>query len=304
MLIYRSFLTILIVSIFANWGSSSALRQSPTDTENPTATSPETSVADDDTDQTDEQEWISLFNGKDLSRWTAKIRGHELGDNYADTFRVVDGLLTVAYDKYVDADFLSLDGQKNPTWEKFGHLFYDQPFSDYILRVEYRFVGEQVKNGPGWAFRNNGLMLHGQDPATMTKDQSFPVSIEVQLLGGDGSQERSNLNLCTPGTNVVLNGELYTDHCTSSSSPTFHGDDWVTVEIEVRGNELVRHKVDGQTVLEYSHPQYDARDADAKRLIKDGHLMIGEGTISIQSESHGTQFRKIELKKLPAKSKS
>ncbi len=249
----------------------------------------------------DQNEWISLFNGKDLSGWTAKIRGHELGDNYADTFRVVDGLLTVNYDKYVEADFLSLDGSNQPAWEKFGHLFYNEPFSHYLLRVEYRFVGDQVKNGPGWAFRNNGLMLHGQDPATMTKDQSFPVSIEVQLLGGDGISERSNLNLCTPGTNVVLNGKLFTNHCTNSNSRTFHGDDWVTVEIEVRGNEVVRHKINGKTVLEYSHPQYDERDADAKRLIQDGNLMISEGTISIQSESHGTEFRKIELKKLPPK---
>jgi hypothetical protein len=253
--------------------------------------------------QPGDDEWISLFNGKDLSGWTAKIRGHELGDNYADTFRVADGMLTVSYDKYIDADFMSLDGKNNPTWEKFGHLFYKEQFSHYILRVEYRFVGNQVKNGPGWAFRNNGLMLHGQDPATMTKDQSFPVSIEVQLLGGDGTKERSTLNLCTPGTNVELNGKLYTDHCTNSSAPTFHGDDWVTVEVEVRGNEIIRHKVDGQTVLEYSKPQYDERDADAKRLIKDGKLMISEGTISIQSESHGTQFRKIELKKLDPESR-
>lgn len=242
--------------------------------------------------------WISLFNGKDLSGWTAKIRGHKLGDNYADTFRVEDGLLTVGYDKYVEADFMSQDGRNKPAWEKFGHLFYDKPFSHYLLRVEYRFVGDQVKNGPGWAFRNNGLMLHGQDPATMTKDQSFPVSIEVQLLGGDGTRARSTLNLCTPGTNVELDGKLFTDHCTNSTSQTFHGDDWVTVEIEVRGNRVIRHKVDGKTVLEYAKPQFDKRDADAKRLIKDGNLMIKEGTISIQSESHGTQFRKIELKKL------
>ena len=248
--------------------------------------------------QSDNDGWISLFNGKDLTGWTAKIRGHNLGDNYAETFRVVDGLLTVSYDKYLESDFMSQDGRDRPNFEKFGHLFYDKPFSHYVLRVEYRFIGDQVKNGPGWAFRNNGLMLHGQDPATMNKDQPFPVSIEVQLLGGDGKNERSTLNLCTPGTNVEMNGKLFTDHCTNSTSPTFHGDDWVTVEIEVRGSDVIRHKVNGQTVLEYSKPQYDKRDRDARRCIKDGQLLISEGTISIQSESHGTQFRKIELKEL------
>ena len=248
--------------------------------------------------KTDNEEWIQLFNGKDLTGWTAKIRGHELGDNYADTFRVVDGLLTVSFDKYVDADFMSMDGKKNPNFEKFGHLFYQEPFSNYILRVEYRFIGDQVKNGPGWAFRNNGLMLHGQDPALMAVDQKFPVSIEVQLLGGDGTNERSTLNLCTPGTNVVMDGKLFKQHCTSSTSPTFHGDQWVTGEIEVHGNEVIRHKVDGKTVLEYTNPQYDERDVEAQAFIKDGNLMISGGTISIQSESHPTQFRKIELRKI------
>ena len=121
------------------------------------------------TDQPAEK-WIQLFNGKDLTGWTAKIRGHELGDNYADTFRVENGVLFNSYDKYVDADFKSMDGKRD-SWEKFGHLFYKDAYSNYILRVEYRFVGDQAKNGPGWAFRNNGLMLHGQDPATMTKNQ-------------------------------------------------------------------------------------------------------------------------------------
>ena len=246
-----------------------------------------------------ETEWIQLFNGQNLTGWTPKIVGHVLGDNYADTFRVVDGLLTVAYDKYVDQDFLSQDGSGKPDFNKFGHLFYKDTFSHYVLRVEYRFVGSQVKNGPGWAFRNNGLMLHGQDPRLMSIGQAFPVSIEVQLLGGDGTHDRTTLNLCTPGTNVVLNGQLCLDHCTSSKSSTFHGDQWVTVEVEVHGNKIIRHRIGDQVVLEYSQPQYDERDADARALIVNHELLIDRGTISLQSESHGTQFRKIELKNLP-----
>ena len=258
------------------------------------------------------EDWIQLFNGKDLTGWTPKIRGHELGDNYADTFRVVDGYLTVSYDKYKPEDSRSFSGDK-PNFEKFGHLFYDGVFSHYILRVEYRFVGDQILNGPGWAVRNNGLMLHGQDPKLMSKDQSFPISIEVQLLGGLGSQARTTLNLCTPGTNVVLDGKLSKRHCMSSNSETYHGDQWVTAEVEVRGSKVIRHKIDGKTVLEYTEPQLDARDAEGKRvsyggdsqlmkdLTKDGNLLISEGTISIQSESHPTQFRKIELKKLDPK---
>lgn len=232
--------------------------------------------------------WISLFNGRDLEGWTPKIRGYALGDNFGRTFRVEEGVLKVAYDQYDKFD------------DRFGHLFYKDKFSHYRLRVEYRFVGQQVPGGPGWAVRNSGVMIHGESPTTMAKDQDFPASIEVQLLGGSGAGERSTANLCTPGTNVVMKGELITRHCTSSSSKTYHGDQWVTVEIEVHGDQVVKHVIDGQVVLEYNQPQLDDRDAHARELIQaqGGKLLTG-GTISLQSESHPVEFRKVEL--LPLK---
>ena len=125
----------------------------------------------------DPKDWIQLFNGKNLDGWTPKFAKHDLGENYNDTFRVEDGLLKVRYDKWQ-----TFDGE-------FGHMFYKDPFSYYVIAAEYRFVGEQVKGaGPSlaWAIRNNGLMLHAPDPKTMLKDQDFPISIEVQLLGGFG----------------------------------------------------------------------------------------------------------------------
>ena len=234
-----------------------------------------------------EGEWIQLFNGKDLTGWTPKIRYYDLGDNFGETFRVEDGVLKISYDKYVD-------GYK----ERFGHLFYKDSFSNYRLRVEYRFVGEQCPGGPNWAFRNNGLMLHGEKPETMAKDQDFPASIEVQLLGGE--RNRTTANLCTPGTNVIKDGKLFLPHCTSSSSELYPGDQWVTVEIEVHGNRVIKHIINGKVVLEYEHPQLDERDAHAKELAaKAGTIQLSGGTISIQSESHPTEFRKIELQVLP-----
>jgi hypothetical protein len=233
-------------------------------------------------------EWQQLFNGRDLAGWTPKIRGHAAGVNYGDTFRVEDGILKVSYDQY--------EGAFN---ERFGHLFYEKPFSNYVLRVEYRFVGDQARGGPNWAVRNSGVMLHGQTPESMTKDQDFPVSIEVQFLGGNGRSERTTANLCTPGTNVVLDGKLFTPHCTNSSSKTYHGDQWVTVEIEVHGGKLLRHKIDDRTVLEYSEPQLDERDANARRLLEAGSpKILTGGTISLQSESHPVEFRKVELREL------
>lgn len=229
-------------------------------------------------------QWKPLFNGKDLQGWTPKIRGYELGHNYGDTFRVEDGLLKVRYDKYEKFD------------RHFGHLFHEGTYSHYRIRVEYRFVEEQVPGGPGWAYRNSGLMLHGESPKTMGLDQEFPVSIEAQLLGGNGKDNRTNANLCTPGTNVVLNGKLFTPHCTSSTSETYHGDQWVTVEIEVRGNEVIRHYVNGDLVLEYTQPQLDERDEHARELIKlNGGIQLSSGTISLQSESHPIDFRKVEI---------
>ena len=237
-------------------------------------------------DAAGEGNWIQLFNGKNLEGWKVKITGHDLGDNYGNTFRVEDGILKVSFDQYD-----KFDG-------KFGHLFYESPFSHYLLRLEYRFVGEQVPGGPGWAFRNSGIMIHGQSPESMRKDQNFPVSVEVQLLGGSGSGKRPTGNVCTPGTHIVMDGKLVTRHCNSSSSKTYHGDQWVTIEVEVRGAESIKHVVEGETVIEYSHPQLDEKDADARKLIAGDNKMLDGGSISLQSESHPVEFRKVELRKL------
>ena len=137
-------------------------------------------------------EWIPLFNGEDLTGWTPKIRYHEPGDNFGNTFQVEDGMIKVRYDAYDTFD------------ERFGHLFYEEEFSHYQLRVEYRFVGDQCPGAPGWAYRNSGLMLHGQTPESMELDQDFPTSIEMQLLGSDSLVQRTNMNVCTPGTNIVM----------------------------------------------------------------------------------------------------
>lgn len=231
-----------------------------------------------------EGQWISLFNGKDLTGWTPKIRGFEAGENHKKTFRVADGVLKVDYSEY-------------DRWDaEFGHLFHEQKFSHYRLRLEYRFTGEQLPDGPAWALRNSGIMVHSEAPDTMEKDQDFPVSLEVQLLGGDGKNERHTGNLCTPGTHVVMNGRLHTPHCSESISETFHGDQWVSAEVEVRGSEVIRHFINGDEVISYSQPQYDERDPHAKALSKAaGSKMISEGYICVQSESHPVEFRKIEI---------
>ena len=233
----------------------------------------------------DQKEWVALFDGKSLDGWVPKITGYDAGVNFGNTFRVENGVLKVAYDQY------------DTFGNRFGHLFYKTPFSHYVLAVEYRFVGEQAKDGPDWAFRNSGAMIHGQPVETMQKDQDFPICIEVQFLGGRGDgKPRSTANLCTPGTNVVMNGKLEATHCVNSTSKTFDGDQWVRAEVEVHGDGAIVHRVNGETVLSYEKPQYGGGNV-AKHdpaVKKDGQLIPG-GTISLQAESHPVEFRKVEL---------
>ncbi len=230
-------------------------------------------------------DWISLFNGRDLSGWTAKIRHHEPGDNYANTFRVEDGLLTVSYDGYEDFD------------DKFGHLFHEAPFSHYRLRLEYRFIGSQAPGGQAWAKRNSGVMLHAQAPETMPAAQDFPISLEAQFLGGLGDgKPRPTGNLCTPGTHVHVNGEFTEQHCVASSSPTLDGDQWVEFEALVLGGGRITHYINGEAVMAYTGSSYGGGVVSGHRPeAKPDGEPLGEGYIALQSESHPIQFRNIRL---------
>jgi hypothetical protein len=232
----------------------------------------------------DKKDWIQLFNGKDLKDWDIKITGYDLNDNFGNTFRVENGMMKVAYDKY--------DAFNN----RFGHIFYREKFSHYIIAVEYRFVGEQVAGGPSWALRNSGIMVHSQSASSMLKGQDFPISIEVQLLGGTGKGPRTTANLCTPGTNVEMGGKLITQHCINSSSKTYDGEQWVRAEVEVLGDSQIKHLVEGQTVLSYEKPQIgDGSVNNFDPQVKKDGTLLSEGYISLQSESHPIEFRKVEL---------
>jgi hypothetical protein len=235
------------------------------------------------------EKWVSLFNGKDLQDWTIKINGHPAGDNYKNTFRVTDGVLQVNYDEY------------DKFGTSFGHIFYNKKFSNYRLRLEYRFTGEQLSDGPGWATRNSGVMLHCQSPESMGLNQTFPISVEAQLLGGLGTGPRSTGNVCTPGTNIMMAGELITTHCIESSSKTYDGDQWVKAELEVMNDSIIRHIINGESVMVYYKPQIGNGGVDgvdhSKWNVPDG-TPLKNGFVSLQSESHPVEFRNIEILEL------
>ena len=228
--------------------------------------------------------WINLFNGKDLKDWTVKIAKHDLNDNYGNTFRVEDGLMKVRYDGYTDFD------------QQYGHIYYKKPFSSYLIKITYRFVGEQAKGGEGWALRNSGVMLHCQAPETILKDQDFPISIEGQILGGDGEHDRHTSNVCTPGTQIDFQGKLFTQHCLDSKSKTYHGDQWVTAEFLVLGDSVIKHIINKEVVLEYTKPQIgggSVSNYDPK--VKTDGKPLTSGYISLQSESHPIEFKTVKL---------
>jgi hypothetical protein len=239
------------------------------------------------TSRQENENWQQLFNGKNLDGWIVKIKGYDVGDNFANTFRVEEGIMKVGYEGYEQFD------------NRYGHIYYKVPFSDYKLKVEYRFVGDQCKGGQGWALRNSGIMFHCQTPESILKDQDFPVSIEAQFLGGDGVNERSTMNVCSPGTHIVMHDSLIKQHCNSSSSKTFHGDVWVNAELVVYNDSIIRHIVNGDTVLTYSKPQIGG-DLPEGFLLSEG-TPLKSGYIALQSESHPIEFRKVELLDLSRK---
>jgi hypothetical protein len=232
------------------------------------------------------EDWIPLFNGRDLQNWIPKIRQHDAGVNFGDTFKVQDGVLRVGYSQYGAA----FDN-------RFGHLFYKDPFSYYRLRIEYRFVGDQAPGAPAWATRNSGVMVHSQDPKTMPAAQDFPISIEVQFLGGlSNGTARTTGNMCSPGTHIVYGGKLETTHCINSTSETFNGDQWVTAEVIVLGGTKITHLINGKSVIEYSDPQIGGGSVSGHNpAVKQDGKHLTEGYISLQSESHPIEFRRVEL---------
>ena len=230
-----------------------------------------------------------LFNGKNLDGWIVKIRNYPAGENFGNTFRVEDGILKVRYDAYETFD------------DRFGHIYTDTDYSHYKLTVEYRFTGDQVPGAPEWAWRNSGAMLHAQAPEDLHQDQDFPASIEAQMLGGDGENERPTGNVCSPGTDIFINGAKVDDHCVNSTSKTYHGDQWVVMEMIVHADSAVHHIVNGDTVMTYTNITVDGKGLTPEAKVVPGPLKSGR--IALQSEGHPVDFKRVELIDLSPKKK-
>lgn len=246
------------------------------------------SKVEEDTDS----EWQVLFNGENLDGWIPKLYHHETGDNYANTFRVKDGIIEVNYDDY-DEGFN----------DRYGHLFYEKPFSSYHLTWEYRFTDQWLEDAASYTYRNSGVMFHSQSPESILKVQDWPISVEWQMLAEEEEGvPRPTGNMCSPGTEVFFEGKMDPRHCINSTSPTFKWDEWVTADLIVYGDSLVIHKVNGQTVLQYTQPQIGGGVANGfDPAIKQDGKMLTEGYIALQSEGQGVLFKNIKIKELARK---
>jgi hypothetical protein len=234
----------------------------------------------------DVKKWDSLFNGKDLNGWQMKISGYPVGENFGNTFRVEDRILQIRYNAY--------DSFRN----RFGAIYYKKQFRNFRLKVEYRFVGETTVGAPSWGYRDSGIQYDCQSAESMQLNQSFPVCLEYNLHGGNGKDERPTGEICTSGTYVSVNGQRPASNCsTPTVKRTFHGNEWVTAEIEVRGDKI-KHFVNGEEILQYENPRYDPNHAIGKTFIINGDDKVKDGYISLQSNSHPIDFRKIEIMEL------
>ncbi len=246
-------------------------------------------------DEKAKEDWQSLFNGKDLTGWDIKIKDHPLNENYKNTFRAEDSMIRVVY-----SDYGKFDNQ-------FGHLFSQTPYSYYKLKLQYRFVGDHLADAPIWSDRNSGVMLHAQPGKSMELHQDFPVSLEFQFLCGNGKDTVPTGSVCTPGTFINYDGKIFTGHIQKSDSKTYLKNEWITAEAEVYGDSLIRHIINGDTVLTYTKPAIGEGFVSpehnwAKANILDSMLWINkantpliEGYIALQAESQPVDFKNIYL---------
>ena len=216
--------------------------------------------------------WKQLFNGKDLNDWNYHFSGYDYNVNPFNTLKVENGLLKVDYSGY-------------ERWNgEFGHFAREEIYSHFLYAVEYRFVGDQTLGGPGWAFRNNGIMFHSEPMSSMTKNQDFPISVEAQLLQrGSEENPKGVINLCNGASKTTAKE---TPNCSQefASISLNHKNDWIRAEVLVFADSLAKFILNGDTLGVFTNFKY----ADSGKSIK-------EGRIARQAETHNTHFRKIEI---------
>ena len=190
---------------------------------------------------------------------------------------------------------------------QFGHLYSHKPYSFYKVKLQYRFVGDHLADAPDWADRNSGVMIHSQSAQSVNLNQNFPVSLEFQFLCGNGKDTVPTGNVCTPGTFITYDGKTFLGHIQNSNSKTYLKNEWINAEADVYGDSLIRHIINGDTVLTYTNTMIGegfvsntnnwtwANITDSLFWINRANTPLSEGHIALQAESQPVDFRRIEI---------
>ena len=118
----------------------------------------------------------------------------------------------------------------------------------------------------------------------MPKEQDWPISVEMQFLAGLGDgNPRPTGNMCSPGTNIFYNGQLDTRHCINATGRALPKDAWVRAEVLVLGDSIVKHIINGDTVLVYDDTtfgrqrQFSVPDNETADLQDEIKAWLGSG---------------------------
>lgn len=238
-------------------------------------------------------DWEDLFNGKDLTGWSALIGKGAPGEIPPGHAEVRDGAIHM----YPDLPA----GQE----VGFGTIYPERTFSRFHLSLEYRW-GKKQFAPRAKGLRDAGLLYHIAEPEKRASDV-WPESVECQIQEGD------------TGDIVSINSRAFTwMHPDPKSAPEGQGDPgmlpenggvprmngkgkyigrypeadklegWNTVEAIVQGDESAVHKINGVV-----------RARLALSGSADG-TPLSSGKIGVQLEGAEILYRNIRIRVLPA----
>jgi Domain of Unknown Function (DUF1080) len=201
-----------------------------------------------------------LFDGKSLDGWV--VDGPAKGKTGRTMWSVEDGRIVCL-------------------GEAFGFLRYDRrQFSDFTLRVEYRFSPKEGANPQG----NSGLGIRtGKfDPERSRETRPAYAAFEVQLLDDAGS---------SPSVHGTGSLYRYKSPTANSARPA---PEWNTIEVECAGPRITV-RLNGQTILEAD--QTELADVKTKPAsVAAPKDKPRKGYIALQSHSGRVEFRKVQIR--------
>jgi hypothetical protein len=183
---------------------------------------------------------IRLFNGKDLSNWVFCLKDKSI--NPERVFTVKEGVIHI-------------------TGSPFGYMRTNSSYSDYRLKLEWRWPVEAT---------NSGVFIHAQIPDTI-----WLKTIECQLAAGNAGDF-----ICMKGTDMNERKDKSTivikKMNPSSEKPV---GEWNTMEVICKANTIEVY-VNG--VLQN----------------KGTGVSVSSGYICLQSEGKDIEFKNVALTKL------